>query len=141
MADIEHQNQVALMAWAALASRKQPELAMLNAIPNGGLRSKATAGRLKAEGVKAGYPDLVLDIARAGYHSLKIEMKAGRNKPSEAQEWWIAELIKQGHRVYVAYDWEIARELITAYLDGSPFDGIVHKHKPQREDDGRTTHH
>lgn len=39
-------------------------------VPNGGKRSKRVAAGLKHSGVKSGYPDLVIDIARNGYHGL-----------------------------------------------------------------------
>lgn len=39
-----------------------PELRWLHAIPNGGYRDKVTAGKLKAEGVKRGIPDVFLPL-------------------------------------------------------------------------------
>lgn len=45
-------------------------------IPNGGLRSKREAARMKGQGVRPGVPDLCIPVARRGYHSLYIEMKA-----------------------------------------------------------------
>ena len=62
----EHQEQAALFRWAWFAQVKHPALALLYAIPNGGHRHKAVAARMKAEGVKAGVPDLCLPVARGG---------------------------------------------------------------------------
>lgn len=45
--------------------------------PNGGMRSKATAGKLKAEGVKAGVPDII--VMGPGGRAVFIELKAQRN--------------------------------------------------------------
>ena len=45
-------------------------------VPNGGQRSKATAAALKGQGVKAGVSDLVVALARGGYHGLYLEFKA-----------------------------------------------------------------
>jgi len=72
----EHAHQAALISWWAIAHKAfgLPEYALL-AIPNGGMRNKAVAGKLKAEGVRAGIVDLVLPVSRKGYHSLWIEMK------------------------------------------------------------------
>ena len=42
------------------------------AVPNGGLRSKAEAGRLKKEGVKSGVPDLCL-IYDGLYFGLEVK--------------------------------------------------------------------
>jgi hypothetical protein len=117
MRQLEHQHQVALFRWAKLQCA-YPELDLLFAIPNGGHRNKATAGKLKAEGVKAGVPDLFLPVQRGGYAGLFIEMKAGRNKPTLEQASWHLKLSHQGYRVSVCYGWEAARDLIVAYLGG-----------------------
>lgn len=50
----EAQEQMTLFSWAAMQSGKYPELNLLYHVPNGGSRHKAEAGRLRAEGVKAG---------------------------------------------------------------------------------------
>ncbi len=115
----EHLAQVALFRWAEYQSKRLPELALMFAIPNGGHRSKATAGKLKAEGVKAGVPDICLPVARGEYHGLWIEMKAGRNKPTPPQVQWHMRLSQQGHRVAVCWGWEAARDVIEEYLTGS----------------------
>lgn len=114
----EHQAQAALFRWAELQRRRLPELNLLFAIPNGGFRNKATAGRLKAEGVKAGVPDICLPVARGEFHGLFIEMKAGRNKPTQSQVAWHYHLSQQGYRVAVCYGFEPAIELIEGYLRG-----------------------
>ena len=74
----EAQEQMTLFSWAAMQSGKYPELNLLYHVPNGGSRHKAEAGRLRAEGVKAGVPDLCLPVARGQYHGLYIELKRQR---------------------------------------------------------------
>ncbi|MBF0384149.1 MAG: hypothetical protein HQL69_24315, partial [Magnetococcales bacterium] len=64
----EHNEQAALFEWASISSKAIPELNLLAAIPNGGHRLKATAGKMKAEGVKAGFPDIIFPVARGGFH-------------------------------------------------------------------------
>src|SRR6266404_5945156 len=94
----EHDHQVAVIQWAGLSVRKYPELAMLFAVPNGGLRDKATAGKLKAEGVKSGVPDLCLPVARGVFHGCFIEMKKpGVKRGSKDQGVWIGSLTSQGY--------------------------------------------
>lgn len=114
--DWEHVEQVAIFRWARLHERKYPELRLLYAVPNGGHRHPATAAKLKAEGVRAGVPDISLDVARGGYHGLRIEMKAGRNKPTEAQEAFMALLREQGYCCRTAYGYDEARIFILNYL-------------------------
>lgn len=114
----EHLEQVTLFRWVGYQTKAHPELSLLFAIPNGGLRSKATAAKLKAEGVKAGVPDICLPVARGEYHGLWIELKAGRNKPTPQQVQWHMRLSQQGYRVAVCYGWEAARDVIEEYLRG-----------------------
>lgn len=125
----EDGHQVVLFQWAALAKGKYPELAWLYAVPNGGLRSKAVAGKLKAQGVKSGVPDIQLDVARQGFHGLRIELKVPevkavpgitKRKPpgrtSTEQDAWLEQLRAQGYRAEVAHGWSDAMEILVDYL-------------------------
>ena len=112
----EGNEQEALFRWANFARDRLPELELLHHIPNGGSRNKLEAANLKRQGVKAGVPDLCLPVARGNQHGLYIEMKAGKNKPTEKQEEWISALRGQGYAVEVCYGWEEAAETITKYL-------------------------
>lgn len=66
--------QVALFQWARLQECVRPALGLLHAIPNGGARPaivgkdgrrfSVSAARMKAEGVKAGVPDVCLPVGR-----------------------------------------------------------------------------
>jgi len=115
----EAQEQITLMNWAAMQSGKYPELKLLYHVPNGGSRNKAEAGRLRAEGVKAGVPDLCLPVARGGYHGLYIELKRQRGgRASDLQVEWIEALMKQGYFVAICCGWELAAKTIMKYLGG-----------------------
>lgn len=85
---------------------------------NGGLRGKAEAARFKAEGVKAGVPDLCIPIARGGYHGLFIEMKFGRNKPTDEQMKWLSTLERNGYMATVCWGAEEAISVIEQYAKG-----------------------
>lgn len=119
MRNSEHNEQAALMQWWQLASPRFgiPE-PLLFAIPNGGLRNRITGAQLKAEGVRAGVPDLFLAAPSMGYNGLFIEMKqehAGRT--SSAQDAMLSLLESQGYRTAVCHGWHNAASTITAYLD------------------------
>ncbi|MFC0708982.1 VRR-NUC domain-containing protein [Azorhizophilus paspali] len=111
----EHIEQVALISWFDL---QYPVLrGRLAAIPNGGARRKAVAGKLKAEGVRKGYPDLQLLMPRGGYHGLIIELKrvkGGRVEPEQAD--WLEWLAGQGYMAVVCKGADEARETIKRYL-------------------------
>lgn len=114
----EGQEQAALFEWARFNARMMPELELLFHVPNGGMRDKITAARLKAEGVKSGVPDVCLPVARSCWHGLWIELKVGDNKPSDNQKLWIGKLSEQGYRTVVCYGWVQAAAVITDYLKG-----------------------
>ncbi len=96
----EHAEQAQLVTWASLLARAVPELGLLFAIPNGGARHRAVAGKLRAEGVKSGVPDLCLPVARQGAHALYLEMKRRHGgRLSVEQRWWAEQLAAQGCRV------------------------------------------
>jgi len=121
----ELQEQIALFAWASLNHPRYPELALLYHINNNS--RSAFRGRLnKRAGLKRGFPDLCLPVARPPFNSLYIELK----RPSAAwrvgairkeQAEWLAALILAGNAALVAYGAEDAARRITAYLDGTLF--------------------
>ena len=95
--DDESGHQEALFSWAAYRTGLMPELQYMYHVPNGGKRDKATAAVLKRQGVKAGVPDIMLPAARAGYHGLYIELKAGENTTTKKQKEWLEYLRQQGY--------------------------------------------
>ena len=119
MRSIEHQHQVALFQWAKTAMVAHPELEAMYAIPNGGQRNKIVAAKLKAEGVKAGMPDICLPVARGSYHALYVELKAPKPHKSKVQENQrdkMELLESHGNACHIAYGWNEARIAIMAYL-------------------------
>lgn len=112
----EHQEQVALFTWAKWSEARHPELKWLFAIPNGGYRHIATAVRLKASGVKKGVFDIMLPVARGGYHGLFCEMKVDKNKLRSEQEDFQQHLIKENYKQAVCYSMDEAKYEIVKYL-------------------------
>jgi len=97
--------------------------ALIYHVPNGGLRHKLVAIKLKGQGVKAGVPDLVLPMARGGYFGLYLEFKA--TAPNDAavsasQHAWIRRLNDQGYLAIVCRGHFDAMEQIRAYLRLAP---------------------
>lgn len=124
MKDAEHLEQRALFTWAGLMKKHYKELALMYAIPNGGDRHPGTARKLKAEGVKAGVPDVCLPVSRGPYHALYIEMKRpevkvmgqDKGRTSAVQQKWITGLTNAGNAVVVCYGFEQAKRIIIDYL-------------------------
>lgn len=114
--DDESGHQEALFSWAAYNMQRMPELEYMHHVPNGGKRDAATAVALKRQGVKAGVPDVMLPAARAGFHGLYIELKAGKNTTTKKQKEWLEYLRQQDYYTAVCYSWQLAAELIEKYL-------------------------
>lgn len=143
----EHSHQRAIFAWAAMAAnngfewadeplaydhrtaqclgrgqrRPVPSLAFLFAIHNQGHGDAVRGAMAKAEGVKAGVPDMMLPVARDGLCGLFIELKLPKDAKrkggvSDAQTKWHQELNFQGYQAVVAYGWLDAVGAIKAYL-------------------------
>lgn len=108
----EHDEQVRLFQMV----ESYPALSCLFAIPNGGYRTKATAGKLKAEGVKSGVPDLFLPVASRpnkdgkAFHGMFLEMKIPGNKPTDNQREWLQKLANNGYYCVVCYGADAALE-------------------------------
>jgi len=114
----EHDEQVALFQWAAANEAAHPELTMIFAIPNGGLRHPAVAAMLRQEGVKAGVPDICLPVARGKWHGLFLELKRcdHSNNTTDLQDGWIARLRQFNYCAVVAYGANEAIQAIMSYL-------------------------
>ena len=114
----EHDEQVALFEWADLMSNHTyPALKLLFSIPNGGKRTKGVAGKLTAEGLKSGVPDVMLAYPSGPYSGLFVELKYGKNKLTANQKVWCEALAANGYRVVTCYGFDAARAAIEEYLN------------------------
>jgi hypothetical protein len=117
----EHEAQSAVIRWAKSMEVVAPSLGLLFAIPNAAKRSPGLAASMKAEGLKAGVPDLFLPVPRvnnAGHRvpGLFVEMKVRPNRVTAAQAQWIADLRERGYRVEICWSAVDAIEVIKSYL-------------------------
>lgn len=116
----EHDEQVALMHWWSFAHKLfGVSEQLLFAIPNGGDRNILVAAKLKAEGVRAGVPDLFLAVPRGRYHGMFVELKKrDRGTVSKKQKIMIEILMESGYCSLVCHGWNGAMEAIKRYLEG-----------------------
>lgn len=117
----EHSEQVALVEWWSMYARwKSLPASLLMAIPNGGARNAITGAMLKAEGVRAGVPDLFLAVPTKSAHGLWIEMKRQKGGVvSDEQKAAMAALEDQGFFCVVCNGFQEARRAISDYLGES----------------------
>jgi hypothetical protein len=114
----EHAEQVKVIQWCTAMRSRHPQLELIFAIPNGGARNAITGAMLKAEGVKAGMPDLFLPVARGGYHGMFIEMKRVGGRLNTSQCLRLADLLEQGYKAVVCVGANEAIAKITDYIEG-----------------------
>jgi hypothetical protein len=124
----EHVEQVNFFYWAWVNRAKHPALELMFAIPNGGHRHIAVARKLKAEGVKAGVPDIFLPWPvqgsmcphGSGAHGFFLEMKSDKGKATLEQKEWITKLRNAGYVADVFRGFEEAAEATCNYLGIDP---------------------
>ena len=84
-------------------------------IPNEGKRSLSYAARMKRMGLRSGFPDLFVTLARGKYHGLFIEMKYGKNKTTKEQKEWLELLSAEGYACAVCYGADETIKVIENY--------------------------
>jgi len=109
---LEHGLQVTCVKWFRL---QYPQL-LLQSTPNAAKRTKAERGRLLAEGMITGWPDLQLAFPSNGYHALFLEMKTVKGTPSPQQLIVHAYLRSMGYAVEMPRTFEEFQKAVNAYL-------------------------
>lgn len=134
MRHIEARMQEDVFNWAKYYENRYEALKLLNASMNGVKLSSTKAGaRAKRQGLKAGFPDIFLPVAKDGFHGLFIELKTPACKQlkiakgvlSNAQKECIEALKNQGYKVEVCYGAHEAIDIIKGYIryEASSFNG------------------
>lgn len=123
----EYSQQCSVFRFAELMSNQYPELSQLWSSMNGAWIPEKL-GRLKWALIKtlqaigclnSGYPDIGLDVARCGYHGLRIELKKKKGgKLSVKQKTWLSWLTDQGYYAVPAWGEDHAKEILMRYIAG-----------------------
>jgi hypothetical protein len=87
--------------------------------PNGGMRNKVVAAKLKRQGVKAGVPDVLIFTAPPngpeGCRGVAVELKRAKGgRCTDAQLMWQQMLLAQGWSVAVCHGHQEAIEWLEA---------------------------
>lgn len=85
-------------------------------IPNEGKRTPFERFKFKYLGGKAGIPDVMVFRPSGDFVGLAIELKAGRNKPTEAQLKWLEELGKNSWSAHCLNSFEGCKDVIDKYF-------------------------
>lgn len=118
----EEDEQRGVIAWRDEHRDERPVLRLLIHVPNGGARTAAEAGVLKATGVVAGIPDLLLLAPRGRFCGLAVEMKGADSRGrlgdlSDDQARALSRLQAEGWAVDVCWTAAQGIATVTHYLD------------------------
>ncbi len=116
----EKMEQALALLWLECTSPHA--FSMTTANPMGGYRPNGSGGQIKGEGAKLGYPDLLMDVPKQGYHGLRIEMKkySISAKASKEQEEWLTRLASEGYRAVLCRGHQAAIHVFQSYLGLTP---------------------
>ena len=85
-------------------------------IANEGKRTRYTGDLLKRMGMRKGFPDLCVPVAKGKYHGFYIEMKSHKGKPTNEQISWLKRLKSQGYATAICYGSQEAITIIEKYM-------------------------
>jgi hypothetical protein len=116
--DDEHAMQVAYFAWLDTGcDGLHPDIGLdAFAVPNAARRSLRQGARMKAEGMRAGVPDVCIDAAHGGWFGARVEFKTATGTTSPAQKERLKRLLSQNYYAVVARSLVEAQELTLNYL-------------------------
>ena len=89
------------------------------AVPNGTNKSRSAQVKFKAEGLRAGVPDLFVPAPKHGWHGLFIEMKSMKGRTTPQQRAWMDELISRGYQCEVCKGYEQAIGKFKEYINAN----------------------
>ena len=120
MKHLEDDLQAQCVKWFELQHPKKLIFSIPNAVKFGGGSNRgAFIGMMmkaKRLGLRSGVPDLMVAHSCNGFHGLFIELKCGKNKPSEEQKLIIEQLRKEGYLAEVIYTFEDFVETVNDYM-------------------------
>ena len=133
----EFHEQKAFIQWCLYNRKHYPGIDTVHATPNEGKRTKTAGSRLRAGGMRKGFPDISILSMQHGYGSLHLEFKYGKNTVSTEQRDWIIRLRQAHNRAEVVYSCEWAIHVTKLYYQGllMPY-GDVEVITPWREAKG-----
>lgn len=112
--------------WNELHEARHPILKWMFHCPNGGGRSKAEAGRLKAMGVRPGVPDFVLPFPSPSgkWPGCAVELKSPDGKLTQKQREWLQHAHIMGWAIGIARDVDTYISLATTFINGVDLQSI-----------------
>ena len=96
---------------------KYPTMAgVLVHVPNERKCSPQRGAMLRGMGVRSGVADLILFVARHGWHGLHLEMKTTKGKQTDTQKEWAADVEREGYKYVVCRSLDDFQREMNDYL-------------------------
>jgi hypothetical protein len=109
----EQIEQCKLMDWI----RSRPDLEPYVFHIGNERKTSVQQGRLlKRMGVRSGVSDLFIGIPQGNMHGMFLELKVGKNKPTDSQEKFMMDFAQQGYHCVWSVGFEAAKKAILDYL-------------------------
>lgn len=115
----EEDLQIACFSLVLMSQAAHPILRWMYHPPNGGGRSKATAGRLRAMGVRSGVPDLLCHMPSGRWKGFATEAKSTIGRLSDDQIEWLIMFKEQGYLVGLFRTIDDFSAYLQCYLTGA----------------------
>ena len=122
--NLEHDAQVQYFTTLGL-NQHIPTVRWIHASMNGAsASSRASAGRRKAAGQKAGVADILIPVPRRGFHGAWFELKIAPNRLSPEQKQFLVDMQAMGYYAEIAWSYD---DLIrfTEYYLGITLRGVI----------------
>jgi hypothetical protein len=113
----EHQIQAAFFQWVRLKEKSDWRFELIYSVPNFGLRSFQLQKKLKAEGMKAGVWDILIDYPAKGFNFARIETKSIKGKLTASQIKMGELYRKAGGLLYVGKSTDSLINFVENYFD------------------------
>jgi hypothetical protein len=105
--------QIAVFDWIRLHKEISPYAFH---IPNEGKRSYFMGAILKRMGMRSGVSDIFIAIPNKTYHGAFIELKEGKNKPTNSQLQFLQDMSDKGYFTKVCFGSDETIECIKQYM-------------------------
>jgi len=112
----EHEEQVAFFDYVDIMMNSNPDYENIFAIPNAGKRSIGAGSYYRAEGLRAGVPDVFVAVPNAKFPGLFMEFKYKKGKTTEQQEQWLNRLSRVGYACVIVRSSDAAIRVVDKYL-------------------------
>lgn len=116
MTPTEHQIQSAFFDYVEIKRNSDWRWWNVFSVPNGAHMSKATAGKMKAEGMTSGVADVLCLYPAHGHCGLCLEFKRGKETQSDNQKRFENYVHTAGYMYQVVRDAEMAIKLVERWF-------------------------